>query len=61
MKDLREVQTFMGINIHYDKINHLITLDQETYIYNIHEIFGMMNGNPVKISMGLRFYLKKNF
>lgn len=60
MKDLGEIKTFMGINFNHDKINNIVTLDQQEYISKILEKFDMTNCNSISIPMEPKLYLKKH-
>ncbi len=51
MKDLGAAKTYLGIRIIRDRPNHILTIDQESYIEETIEKFGMTNAHPTNIPL----------
>lgn len=60
MKDLGPLKCFMGINIHIDKKNGSIKIEQKEYIENLLKKFGMYDCNGIQTPMEENLKLIKN-
>jgi hypothetical protein len=47
MKDMGEIQSYLGVNITRDRVNRTMEINQSDYIKGIVERFSMRDANPV--------------
>ena len=47
MKDMREPEKFLGIEIRHDKVNKTMFLNQQSYVEKLFKKFNMENCKPV--------------
>lgn len=59
-RDLQEVESFHGLNIHRDRKAGFLTVDQRVYVNSALERFGMSNCKPSVIPMEPGLKLEKN-
>ncbi|XP_055854637.1 uncharacterized protein LOC129918242 [Episyrphus balteatus] len=59
MKDLGEARFILGMQVQRDRGNGTISIDQEQYIKEILQRFGMMDSNPVSTPVDLNQIISK--
>lgn len=59
MKDLKEVKTFLGLNIQRDWKNGIMKIDQKQYVKKILERFGMKDCRPASVPIDPHLKLLK--
>ncbi len=62
MTDMGEIKSYLGINIHRDRPNKCLEIDQSQYLRGVLQRFGMAdaNPNPTPLPSGADVHLVKN-
>lgn len=59
MRDLGPATTFLGMRITYDRVKHMLTLDQQAYVEGILSRFNMISSKPRRTPLPKGIHLEK--